>query len=78
MPTEEVIAFPFGEGVGIADGRGHCLPPLGKVSVLPTEEVIAFPFGEGVGSADGRGLYDNKCSYNVKKPTFLYKSRLIS
>ena len=54
-------AFPFGEGAGIADGRGLCLPlwgrrhyrrkrllpsPLGKVSALPTEEVIAFPFGK--------------------------------
>lgn len=37
-------AFPFEEGVGSADGRGYCLPPLGKVSALPTEEVIAFPF----------------------------------
>ena len=55
LPTKEVIAFPFGEGVGIADGRGLCLPLLGKVSALPTEEVIAFPFGEGVGIADGRG-----------------------
>ena len=70
-------AFPFGEGVGITDGRGHCLPfwgrcrlcrrkrslpsPLDKVSALPTEEVIAFPFGEGVGIADGRGLYGGKC-----------------
>ena len=32
-------AFLFGEGVGIADGRGHCHPPSGKVSALPTEEV---------------------------------------
>lgn len=32
-------AFPFGEGVGFADGRDYCLPPLGKVSALPTEEV---------------------------------------
>ena len=24
LPTEEVIAFPFGEGVGFADGRGLC------------------------------------------------------
>ena len=30
LPTEEVIAFPFGEGVGIADGRGHCLPFWGR------------------------------------------------
>ena len=36
-------AFPFGEGVGSADGRGYCLPLSGKVSALPTEEVIAFP-----------------------------------
>ena len=52
-------AFPFGEGVGLADGRGHCLPLWGrcrlcrrkrtlpslsgKVSALPTEEDIAFP-----------------------------------
>ena len=50
-------AFPFGEGGGIADGRGHCLPfrgrcrhcrrkrslpsLSGKVAALPTEEVIA-------------------------------------
>ena len=48
-------AFPFGEGVGISDGRGYCLPfrgrcrlcrrkrilpsLSGKVSALPTEEV---------------------------------------
>lgn len=48
-------AFPFVEGVGSADERGHCLPfrgmcrhcrrkrilpsPSGKVSALPTEEV---------------------------------------
>ena len=38
LPTEEGIAFPFGEGVGIADERGHCLPLLGKVSALSTEE----------------------------------------
>ena len=38
-------AFPLGEGVGIADRRGYCLPP----------------FGEGVGFADGRGLYSGKC-----------------
>ena len=49
-------AFPFGEGVGFADGRGYCLPPFGEVSALLTEEVVAFPFGEGVGFADGRGL----------------------
>ena len=34
MLTEEVVAFPFGEGVGFADGRGlyggKC-PPLGGV-----------------------------------------------
>ena len=48
-------AFPLGEGVGIADRRGYCLPPLGKVSALPTEEVFAFPFGEGVGFTDRRG-----------------------
>ena len=24
LPTEEVIAFPFGEGVGLADERGLC------------------------------------------------------
>ena len=24
LPTEEVIAFPFGEGGGFADGRGLC------------------------------------------------------
>ena len=64
-------AFPLGEGVGSANGRGHCLPlwgrcrlcrrkrllpsPSGKVSALPTEEDIAFPFGEGVGSADEKG-----------------------
>ena len=79
LPTEEVFAFPFGEGVGFADGRGHCLPfrgrcwlrrrkrtlpsLSGKVSALPTEEVSAFPFGEGGGFADGRGLYGNKCSH---------------
>ena len=50
-------AFPFGEGVGIADGRGFCLPfwgrwrhcrrkrslpsLLGKVAALTTEEVFA-------------------------------------
>ena len=38
-------AFPFGEGVGFADGRGYCLPP----------------FGEGVSFADRRGLYGGKC-----------------
>ena len=64
-------AFPLGEGVGIADERGLCLPfwgrcrlcrrkrtlpsLSGKVSALPTEEDIAFPFGEGVGIADERG-----------------------
>ena len=26
LPTEEVIAFPFWEGVGLADVRGLCLP----------------------------------------------------
>ena len=36
-------AFPFGEGVGLADERGLCLPLSGKVSALPTEEDIAFP-----------------------------------
>ena len=57
LPTEEVIAFPFGEGGGFADGRDHCLPfwgrwrlcrrkrslpsLLGKVAALPTEEVFA-------------------------------------
>ena len=65
LPTEEVIAFPFGEGVGFADERGLCLSLLGKVSALPTEEVIAFPFGEGVGLADGRGLCDRKCSHST-------------
>ena len=74
-------AFPFGEGAGIADGRGLCLPlwgrrhyrrkrllpsPLGKVSALPTEEVIAFPFGEGVGLADERGLCDRKCPHSAE------------
>ena len=59
-------AFPFGEGVGFADGRGHCLPLLGKVSALPTEEDIAFPFGEGVGIADGRGLCDRKCPHSAE------------
>ena len=55
MPTEEVTAFPFGEGGGFADGRGHCLPfrgrwrlcrrkrslpsLSGKVAASPTEEV---------------------------------------
>ena len=45
LPTEEVVALPFGEGVGFADGRGYCLPT----------------FGEGVGFADRRGLYGGKC-----------------
>ena len=45
MPTEEVTAFPLGEGGGFADGRG-LLPSLsGKVSALPPEEVTAFPLG---------------------------------
>ena len=76
LPSQQK-AFPFGEGVGIADERGYCLPfrgrcrlcrrkrilpsPLDKVSALPTEEDIAFPFGEGVGFADRRGLYGGKC-----------------
>ena len=30
MPTEEVTAFPFGEGGGFADGRGLYLPFRGK------------------------------------------------
>ena len=71
LPTEEVIAFPFGEGVGFADERGHSLPfrkkcrlcrrkrtlpsPSGKVSALPTEEDFAFLFGKGVGIAGERG-----------------------
>ena len=38
-------AFPFGEGGGIADGRG--LPsPLGKVAAQPTEEVRFPLWGE--------------------------------
>ncbi len=52
-PTKEFTAFPLGEGVGTADGRGYY--PTRKVSAQPTEEVTAFPFGEGVGIADGRG-----------------------
>ena len=79
LPTEEDFAFPLGEGGGIADGRGLCLPfwgrwrlcrrkrslpsLSGKVSALPTEEVTAFPFGEGGGFADGRGLCGGKCSH---------------
>ena len=59
-------AFPFGEGVGFADGRGYCLPPFGEVSALLTEEVVAFPFGEGVGFADRRGLYGGKCPPSVE------------
>ena len=74
-------AFPFGEGAGIADGRGLCLPLWGrrhyrrkrslpslsgKVSALLTEEVIAFPFGEGVGLADERGLCDRKCPHSAE------------
>ena len=69
-------AFPFGEGVGIADGRGHCLPPLGKVSALPTEEVIAFPFVEGVGFADGRGLclpFWGRCRLSRRKRSLRQK-----
>ena len=63
LPTEEVIAFPFREGVGFCR-RKRTLPSLsGKVSALPTEEVIAFPFGEGVGTADRRGLCDRKPSH---------------
>ena len=62
LPTEEVIAFPFGEGVGIADRKGHSLPIRGrcrhcrrkrtmpsfseKVSALPTEEVIPSFLGK--------------------------------
>ena len=73
-PTEAVTAFPLGEGVGTADGRGHY--PSGKVSAQPTEEVTAFPlgegvaqpteevtafpFGEGVGTADERGYYPTR------------------
>ena len=30
QPTKDVTAFPLGEGVGTADGRGHCLPPRGR------------------------------------------------
>ena len=45
QPTEEVTAFPFGEGVGAADGRGHCLPLWGEWRAAP-REVSAFPFGE--------------------------------
>ena len=43
-------AFPFGEGVGTADGRGlewrHS-----------RRERSTFPFGEGGGTADGRGPF---------------------
>ena len=47
-------AFPLGEGVGLADGRGHCLPLWGRCRLCRRKRTF-FPFGEGVGFADGRG-----------------------
>ena len=48
-------AFPFGEGVGFADGRGYCLPFRGRCQLSRRKRTLPSPFGEGVGSADGRG-----------------------
>ena len=49
-------AFPFGEGVGIADERGHSLPLWGRCRLCRRKRTLPSPFGEGVGIADGRGL----------------------
>ena len=41
-------AFPFGEGVGIADGRGHCLPFWGRWRLCRRKRSLrreVFPLG---------------------------------
>ena len=43
-PTEEVTAFPIGEGVGIADGRGH--RPSGRVSRSRRKRSPPSPLGK--------------------------------
>ena len=47
--------FPFGEGVGFADGRGHCLPLRGRCRLCRRKRTLSSPFWEGVGIADERG-----------------------
>ena len=58
-------AVPFGEGVGLADGRGHCLPLWGRCRLCRRKRTF-FPFGEGVGFADGRGHCDRKCPHSAE------------
>ena len=48
LPTEEVIAFLFGKGVGFADRRGHSLPFRGRCRLCRRKRFMrqkVFPLG---------------------------------